>query len=440
MGNSLARFTVALLALLLGTATAVAAPAELENVRLKALSDRTRVVLDLSRPVGHRIFSLKSPERTVIDLENIRAAEGHSAPSGEGFVERIRSGKRGGNGLRVVLDLERPTHARFFALEPSGSRGHRLVVDLYPSTESRVSGGESADEKPILTAGDARKAEVVVAIDAGHGGRDPGAIGPTGTLEKEVTLAVARRLQKRINAEPQMRVVMTRMRDRYLGLRERLLTARNHGADVFVSLHADSYRRRSARGSSVYILSQRGASSEAARWLAAQHNAADLVGGATLEGVDREVRGVVLNMLQEHTIGDGWRLANEILKSLKRIGPVHKREVERAGFVVLKSPDIPSVLVEMAFLSNPAEERKLTNKRHQEKLAEAIAAGVRNYAKMRMPHLWPAPPKFHVVRRGETLGGIAERYRVSMKSLRLANGIDGDLLHIGVRLTIPGDG
>jgi N-acetylmuramoyl-L-alanine amidase len=331
------------------------------------------------------------------------------------------------------------SHAKFFALEPSGDRGHRLVVDLYAG-EGAAIGRSHSQSAPVLTAGVARKAEVVVAIDAGHGGRDPGAIGPTGTLEKEVTLAVARRLQTRINAEPQMRVVMTRLSDRYLGLRERLLAARNHGADLFVSLHADSYRRTTAQGSSVYILSQRGASSEAARWLAAQHNAADLVGGATLEGVDREVRGVVLNMLQEHSLGDGWRLAKEILVSLKRIGPVHKPEVERAGFVVLKSPDIPSVLVEMAFLSNPAEERKLNDRQHQEKLAEAIAAGIRSYAKTRMPHLFPAPSRFHVVSRGETLGGIAERYRVSTRSLRLANGIDGDLLHIGVKLTIPSGG
>jgi N-acetylmuramoyl-L-alanine amidase len=313
------------------------------------------------------------------------------------------------------------------------------VVDLYAG-EGAAIGRSHSQSAPVLTAGVARKAEVVVAIDAGHGGRDPGAIGPTGTLEKEVTLAVARRLQTRINAEPQMRVVMTRLSDRYLGLRDRLLAARNHGADLFVSLHADSYRRTTAQGSSVYILSQRGASSEAARWLAAQHNAADLVGGATLEGVDRDVRGVVLNMLQEHSLGDGWRLAKEILVSLKRIGPVHKPEVERAGFVVLKSPDIPSVLVEMAFLSNPAEERKLNDRQHQEKLAEAIAAGIRSYAKTRMPHLFPAPPRFHVVRRGETLGGIAERYRVSTHSLRLANGIAGDLLYIGVKLTIPSDG
>jgi N-acetylmuramoyl-L-alanine amidase len=435
----LVRILFATLALLFGAESALAVAAELESVRIKALPDRTRVVLDLNRPVGHRVFSLKGPERTVIDLEQIRLGVDQSAPPGEGLVAKIRTGQRGASGLRVVLDLVSASHAKFFALEPSGDRGHRLVVDLYAGKGAAI-GQSDSQSTPVLTAGVARKAEVVVAIDAGHGGRDPGAIGPTGTLEKEVTLAVARRLQTRINAEPQMRVVMTRLSDRYLGLRDRLLAARNHGADLFVSLHADSYRRTTAQGSSVYILSQRGASSEAARWLAAQHNAADLVGGATLEGVDRDVRGVVLNMLQEHSLGDGWRLAKEILVSLKRIGPVHKPEVERAGFVVLKSPDIPSVLVEMAFLSNPAEERKLNDRRHQEKLAEAIAAGIRSYAKTRMPHLFPAPPRFHVVRRGETLGGIAERYRVSTHSLRLANGIAGDLLYIGVKLTIPSDG
>ena len=432
------RIVIAIVTLVLQAGSALGAQAELEGVRIKALPDRTRVVLDLDRPVGHRVFSLKAPERTVIDLEKISPRPSQGEHRAEGLVRKIRTGKRGASGLRVVLDLTGPSYTKFFALDPSGSRGHRLVVDLYPGKAAVGSGDPEAGA--VLTAGEARKAELVVAIDAGHGGKDPGAIGPSGTLEKEVTLAVARLLQKRINAEPQMRAVMTRPSDRYFGLRERLLAARNHGADLFVSLHADSYRRRSARGSSVYILSERGASSEAARWLAAQHNAGDLVGGATLVGVDREVRGVVLNMLQEHSLGDGWRLAEEILASLKLIGPVHKPEVERAGFVVLKSPDIPSVLVEMAFLSNPAEERKLNDRRHQERLADAIAKGIRNYAKIRMPHLFPAPPRFHVVRRGETLGGIAERYRVSTRSLRLANGIDGDLLHIGVKLTIPSDG
>jgi len=409
----------------------------LENVRIKTQDERTRVVFDLSGSVGHRVFSLDQPFRTVIDLENTRSALNGTERSHQGgVVAGLRTGHRARNGLRVVLDLRNAVRTEFFALPPSDGRGDRLVVDLYGRTAS----AESAPAQPakdVMSAAVVQK-EAVVAIDPGHGGRDPGAIGPTGTLESEITLSVGERLAQLVDAEPNMRAVLTRSDDQYLSLRQRIEKARSYNADMFISIHADSFKKKSAKGSSVYVLSQSGASSEAARWLANRENAADLVGGATLDGVDKDIQGVVLNMLQEHTIGDSWRLAQSILGNLKEVGAVHKSTVERAGFVVLKSPDVPSVLVELAFLSNPREEAKLVTRLHQEKLAAAIMSGIRSYVRVRMPQLANTEPVTHVVKRGETLGGIARKYQVSMTALRSANGIRGDLLHTGAKLTIPG--
>jgi len=420
------------LVLMIGGSAAAADLARLESVRIQALEGKTRVVLDLSAPTEHRLFTLASPPRAVIDLD---LAEGRTLGALEasqgGVVRGVRTGIRARNGLRVVLDLDLQRRPTSFALDPSGNRGHRVVVDL----PTPVEGEEPALIPPAPEPAPLRP--FVVAIDAGHGGKDPGAIGSRGTREKDLTLAVARRLQQLVNAEPGMRAALTRADDRFLHLRDRIQIARDHDADLFLSIHADSYRDRRARGSSVFILSRKGASSEAARWLADRENAADLVGGATLNGVDREIQSVVLDMLQEHTISESWHFAQAILQRLGELGEVHKGDVERGGFVVLKSPDIPSVLVETAFLSNPAEERKLLDPAHQEHLARAMVEGLRSYAAARLPPP-PVEPRLHVVRRGESLGRIAQRYSVSVGQLRTTNGIEGDILHVGAKLTIPG--
>ena len=411
----------------------------LQQVRVKQLDDRTRVVLDLSAPSGYRVFSLEYPTRTVVDLAKTLVQPGATKSSAGGVVTGVRSGARSSGGLRVVLDLTRPSRAEFFTLTPSGSRGHRLVVDLFPASAIAAAVPVSgSSNRSAMTATVVRKSEIVVAIDPGHGGRDPGAIGPTGVLERDLTLAVANRLRKLVDAEPNMRAVMIRSDNRYVSLRTRIDKAHRNNADLFISIHADSFRDKRAKGSSVYVLSERGASSEAARWLAMRENAADLVGGATLDGVDKDIRSVVLSMVQEHTIGDSWRLASAILANLRQVGTVHKPTVERAGFVVLKSPDIPSVLVELAFITNPREEAKMKTPLHQDKLAAAIMAGVRRYVRIRMPRLAAVDRQTHLVKRGETLGGIARRYSVSMADLRSVNGIRGDRLSAGAKLKIPG--
>ncbi len=403
----------------------------LENVRIQALEDKTRIVLDLSAPADHTVFALDDPPRTVIDLERTRGQVGSYFNSLHGGAVRgVRTGVRARNGLRVVLDLTALRSPQSFTLEPSGGRGHRVVVDLppgEPEAATLLQPKAAPPPKPF-----------VVAIDAGHGGKDPGALGANGTREKDITLAVARRLKELVDDEPALRAVLTRNDDRFLHLRERVRTAREHDADLFLSIHADSYRDRRANGSSVFILSRKGASSEAARWLADRENAADLVGGASLNGVDRDIQGVVLDMLQEHTIGESWHAAQAVLERLGALGKVHKDDVERAGFVVLKSPDIPSVLVETAFLSNPAEELRLRDPSHQQLLAKAMLQGIRSYAASRLPPIQMAELRHHVVKRGETLGRIAQRYSVSVGDLRSVNSIQGDLLHVGVKLSIPG--
>jgi N-acetylmuramoyl-L-alanine amidase len=416
-----------------------AGTARLDAVRVKDLDDRTRVVLDLSDDVAHRVFSLSDPERVVIDLDRIRSGleRRRREVAGDSLLG-LRTGIRSRSGLRVVLDLSSAARVEYFPLDPSGSRGERIVVDLFPTdgkTTVQATQVSAPPKPPAAQAAD----EFVVAIDAGHGGRDPGAIGPKGTREKDITLLIARRLRDLVNAEPGMRGVLTRGGDGYLRLRQRMDVARSEGADLFISIHADSFRDKRARGSSVYVVSKRGASSEAARWLAVRENEADLAGGATLDGVDKDIQSVVLNMLQDHTMGDSLRAANSVLKHLKTVGKVHKRRVERAGFVVLKSPDIPSVLVEVAFLSNPDEERKLRDSKHQKRLANSIMGGIREYASFYMPERQTATAsQTHVVRRGETLGAIAHRYRISLGALRTANRIKGDLLYVGTKLTIPG--
>jgi len=421
-----------------------AASTALTGVRLKERDDRTRVVLDLSDAPTYRVFTLESPTRLVVDLADSRIVSKPSVRGGP--VSAVRTGVRGNGWRRVVFDLQRPVQVQHFPLEPKGSRSHRIVLDLLPNGDGKTRVERTKPPPDLGTAGAAREASGddataprsrpwTVVIDPGHGGRDSGAVGRKGTSEKAVVLEVATRLRALIDHQPDMRAVLTRNSDRYLSLRERIDVARGRQADLFVSIHADSFPNRRANGSSVYVLSQRGASSEAARWLASRENAADLVGGATLKGVDKQVQRVVLNMLQDHTIGDSWDLARNVLRELKSVGPVHKRSVERAGFVVLKSPDIPSVLVETAFLSNPKEESKLRNPIHQQQLAEAIFRGIRGYVAKRAPR--QEGSQMHRVQKGETLGAIARRYEVRLSSLRKANGIQGDHLSVGATLAIP---
>ena len=289
----------------------------------------------------------------------------------------------------------------------------------------------------------AKLRDLVIAIDAGHGGEDSGARGKRGTHEKDVVLAIARRLARLVEKEPGMRPVLIRDGDYYIGLRQRIEKARKHRADLFISIHADAFRDRRVQGSSVFVISRSGASSEMARWLAARENASDLVGGVSLDDKDDLLAEVLLDLAQTATQEASNEVANRVLAEMKRVGKVHKKRVQRAGFVVLKSPDIPSMLIETAYISNPAEEKKLKSAKHQQKVANAIMAGVRSYFSANPPAgtlMAQNRPRRHVIRRGDTLSHIAKRYGVSMKSLRTTNKLKNDRLLVGKVLAIPSKG
>lgn len=348
-----------------------AAPVIVRDVRLWAGPDATRLVFDLSAPVEHRVMTLQNPDRVVIDIAGARVDAARELPEGQGFVKQLRVGPQGSD-VRFVIDLASPAAPRSFSVAPAANYGHRLVVDL-----SAVA--SSASPAVVKSANEAHGRDVIVAIDAGHGGVDPGSIGKAGTREKNVTLAIARRLKERIDREPGMRAVLTRDSDHFVEHRERIARARRQQADMFVSVHADSYRDRSVVGSSVYVLSARGASDESARWLADRENAADLVGGVKLDDKDSVLASVLLDLSQGASMSASVDAAQKVMEELDRIGNSTRRGVKHAGFLVLKSPDIPSILVETAFISNPTEEARLGNSRHQQRLAEAIYRGVRGY-------------------------------------------------------------
>jgi N-acetylmuramoyl-L-alanine amidase len=361
-------------------------------------------VLDLNAPVSYEVFTLENPDRVVIDLARAELAPGKALPQGQGPVQAVRSGPQADGGLRIVLDLASPQTITSFVVAPEGEAGHRLVVEM-PPAQARVAAPAAAPAAAppavpggaqVLSASAAALAraaapvksvstsatngrDVVVAIDAGHGGQDPGAIGRGGTREKDVTLAIARRLADAVDAEPGMRAVLIRDGDYFVSLRGRIRKAREHGADLFLSVHADSVLDRGVSGSSVYVLSLRGASDEASRWLAERENAADLMGGVSLDDKSDVLASVLLDVTQKEAVSNSVEAADSVLASLRRVGPVHGSRVRHAGFVVLKSPDIPSMLVETAFISNAADERKLRDAAHQQRIAEAIHAGVRDF-------------------------------------------------------------
>jgi N-acetylmuramoyl-L-alanine amidase len=366
--------------------------ADLRAIRLMAGADHTRVVLDLSGSARHKLLVLRNPDRIVLDLTGVGMRPAvHANPAGA--VSRVRLARRAGGELRIVLDLKHAVQANSFLTAPNDRHGYRLVVDLAGGTAAAPLARRSAAKAP----GSARPAayaaavpvkpdhapaaarDLIIAIDAGHGGDDPGAIGKNGTREKDVVLAIARELSGRINAEPGMRAVLTRNGDYFIPLRERMQRARAQQADLFVSIHADSVLNRAIDGSSVYILSQRGASDEAARWLAERENASDLIGGVSLDDKDDVLASVLLDLSQSAALSASETAAESVLHELTQVGEVRKPQVQQARFMVLKSPDIPSMLVETAYISNPAEEQRLREHAHQAKLAEAIRQGIHDY-------------------------------------------------------------
>lgn len=416
--------------------------AEIKAVRSWAAPDRTRVVFDVSAAVEYHVFTMRNPDRVVIDFRDARTRRPLVLPGKDGSrVRRLRHAERGDGGLRVVLDLTRGHEVRDSLLAPNDQYGHRVVLDLLGQSHPAVAEERPApapQPRPVAAAPAPALRDIVVAIDAGHGGEDVGAIGPSGVYEKDIVMAVAKALAERIDRQPGMRAILTREGDYYLKLRTRMDRARARRADLFVSIHADAFRDRRVQGSSVYVLSQRGASSEAAKWLADNENASDLVGGVTLDDKDAVLKSVLLDLSQTASIEASIDAANHVLESLKKLGKVHKRRVQHAGFMVLKSPDIPSILVETAFISNPSEESRLRSRVYREKLADALLHGIVDYFSSNPPPATRfAANRSHRVVRGETLSGIANRYAVSINSIKLANDLEREMVQAGEVLRIP---
>lgn len=429
------------LAAFTGLFAASAQAAQLRGLSLVEGEDGTRAVLELSGPADYKLFTLANPDRLVLDLSRSSLAGGFKAPAPNGVVSGVRTGKPAEGDLRVVFDLGRGVQPRS-RLEREGDSA-RLVVELLGGTPAVA--GKPAPARTVEDVIGKGERKLIVAIDAGHGGKDPGAIGPTRKFEKDITLAMARELAKQVNADPGMQAYLVRDGDVFIPLHQRYQRAREAQADLFISIHADAAHNRAANGASVYVLSLRGASSEAARWLADQENAADLVGGVELDARDKNLAAVLLDLSQNATMRVSDDVASEVLASLKGVGKAHKPQIERANFVVLRSPDVPSMLVETGFISNPGEEARLSDPAYRSRMASAIVGGVRNYfANQAPPGTWYAArqgtlggSRQHVVSRGETLSLIAARHGVPMNSIRAANHLKGDTVKVGERLTIP---
>lgn len=388
----------------------LASAAELRDLRLWDSPESTRLVFDLNGEVQHKVFTLNNPDRVVIDISTIdkkNAAELINNAALKGVVTKMRSGMRDDGVTRVVLEVSKPVDPKIFSILPNGAYGHRLVVDLFngaatassaaaaapavvvpaPQASAPVAAAKPTAPPPaqsqaaVMTKPSVRFSDkpIVIAVDAGHGGEDPGAIGPSGVQEKEVSLAISRRLVRLINEQPGMKAVLTRDGDYYVGLRDRVQKARKIQADLFVSIHCNALHRADMHGSAVYVLSSRGASSEHARWLANQENSADLVGGIEIQDKDHDLAAVLIDLSQSATMEASFDLGGRILNSLGQINNLQKDTVQQAGFAVLKAPDIPSVLVETAFISNPEEERQLASAEYQQQMADSMLVGIKGY-------------------------------------------------------------
>jgi len=361
-------------------------------VRIWPARDYTRVTLEYQQPIAFTHQIVKNPERLVVDLEGVEFNSvlqnlPNKISEMDPYIRLIRAGRNKPGVVRLVIELKTEIQPQVFMLKPVGEYGHRLVLDLYPTVaddpllallEKLETQPEKAPVKELRQEPQVTRM-VTIVLDPGHGGEDPGAIGRGGSYEKNVTLEVARRLKAKIDAEPNMRSMLTRDGDFFIPLHQRVQKARRVQADLFVSVHADAFIKPTARGSSVFVLSENGASSSAARWLAQRENAADLIGGVNLDVKDPHLARTLLDLSQTATINDSLKLGKSVLGELGGVNTLHKPHVEQAGFAVLKAPDIPSILIETAFISNPDEERRLNDDAYQEKMAEAILRGIKGY-------------------------------------------------------------
>jgi len=438
---------------------ASAQAADLRDVRVWDGPHNTRVVFDLSDSAGHQVFTLENPARVVVDLADVdSSAFDPGAVNGDGLLRGVRSARQPDGRLRVVLDLERSARTSSFALSPQAQYGHRIVVDLKPEQGASTAGNRTssanadasssaASEEAAAPAARLERKNIIIAIDAGHGGEDPGAQGPSGLMEKDVVLSISRKLADMVDTEPGFKAVMIRRGDYYIGLRDRIRKAREAEADLFVSIHANAFTDARVRGSAVYTLSPNGASSEQARWLAKRENEADLVGGIELANKEDTLAHVLLDISQSAAIEASVDAGKRVLQSLGQLNTLQRSQVQRAGFMVLKAPDIPSLLVETAFITNPGEERKLGSSAFQRRIADSIFNGIHSYFENYRPLRYvdargganPASiePDSHTVRRGDTLSELAQRYRTDSRRLRQFNDLDSDMLRVGQVLHIP---
>jgi N-acetylmuramoyl-L-alanine amidase len=351
---------------------------QIKEMRVWPQPGTTRVVFDLSGPVEYKAFTIENPHRLVLDIQKSQSVMTEPRFDwAQTPIKGVRTSPQANGDIRIVFDLRRPIKEDTFTLKPNGPYGHRLVIDMNDIGQAAPVAATPA-AKPTTTARSPQRA-FIVAIDAGHGGEDPGAVGPKGTREKDVALQIAKELHAQMSKQKGLKPVLVRSGDYFIPLRTRITKARQAQADLFISIHADAFHRKQAKGASVYTLSSRGASSEAARWLAESENRADLVGGVSLNDKDDVLAKVLLDLSQTMSSESSFTVGNAVLKRLGRVTDLHGNRVQQAGFAVLKSPDIPSILVETEFISNPASEQKLRSKAYQREVAQAILAGVNEY-------------------------------------------------------------
>ena len=425
---------ISLVLCLLGTSSAWAV--EVHEVRLWRAPDHTRVVFDLTGAAEHSLLVLSDPRRIVVDIRDTQLRADLARLRLENTpITAVRSGIREGDDLRVVLEVNAQLNPRSFALKANEQAGDRLVLDLYDQPAGKVE-----VRKSVAQSG---QRDLVIAIDAGHGGEDPGAMGPGRVREKDVVLSIARELHRLFEEDQGFKPAMIRSGDYYVSLKGRRDLARQRQADLFVSIHADAFKRESAHGASVYALSTTGATSTAAQYLAERENAADLVGGVSLADKDDVLAGVLADLSMTSTLDTSLNLGDGVLRSMDSVTHLHKTRVEQAGFAVLKSPDIPSILVETGFISNPQESRQLATHAYQQQVAAAIHRGIRDWFLAHPPSgtLLASQKQQggqeYIIASGDTLSGIADRFSVPLADLMSSNDISNTKIRVGQKLTIP---
>jgi N-acetylmuramoyl-L-alanine amidase len=410
--------------------------AQVHDVRLWRAPDHTRIVFDLTAPADHKIIVLPNPSRIVLDIQNAQLdANLATLKLADTPIQRVRSAVRDGDDLRIVLDLGAEVDPRSFSLKANQQAGDRLVLDLYDKQAKKAVVKKSVKQSA--------KRNIIIAIDAGHGGEDPGALGPGRVREKDVVLAIARKLHAQLTRDKGFQSTLIRSGDYYISLKGRRELARKRQADLFVSIHADAFKRKEASGASVYALSTRGATSTAASYLAQRENSADLVGGVSLSDKDDVLAGVLADLSMTSTLDTSLKLGGKVLRNVDKVAKLHKDRVEQAGFAVLKSPDIPSILVETGFISNPGESKKLASSSYQTKMATAIHRGIRDWFLAHPPSgtlvAWQKEQggEQYIIARGDTLSAIAHRFSVSLADLKSHNSINGSKIMVGQKLSIP---